>query len=71
MTSYIQLEIMKQNANNEKTLTVRMPYAAPALEVYEYKVEQGYAVTNVEMYNREEISEIQDGGGDAFHGEWF
>ncbi len=50
---------------------MRMPYEAPALEVYEYKVEQGYAVTNLEMRNYEEFSEITDSIGGAFHGEWF
>ncbi len=63
-------DTMNYKDNIEKTPAVRLPYEAPALEVYEYKVEQGYAVTNLEMSNNEEITEITEGGS-VFHGEWF
>ena len=62
---------MNKDAKTEHKTQGKAPYAAPRLEVYEYKVEQGYAATNLQMRNREEVSEITDSVGQNYHGEWF
>ncbi len=62
---------MNYMEETDKTPVVRLPYVAPALEVYEYKVEQGYAITNGSSSNNEEFSEIANEDGNVFHGEWF
>lgn len=58
----------------ETLIPAKKPYLAPSLEVFEYEVERGFAVSNIVIqpaYNNEEVNEITDATGQNYHGEWF
>ncbi|MCF0211465.1 MAG: hypothetical protein HUK17_01015 [Bacteroidales bacterium] len=68
---------MKHNTNAHTTMNnilnnSKKTYLSPELEVFEFEVERGFAVTDsYKVYNIEEINELTDRGGEAYHGEWF
>lgn len=60
---------INEKHNMETDEMIKLPYAPPQLEVYEYVVERGFA-ESVRIYNNEELHEITDSCGN-YHGEWF
>ena len=62
--------------NRQPVQNGKLPYLAPELDIYEYMVEHGFAVSPETSTRGETFSEINDQSelghaGENYHGEWF
>lgn len=55
--------------------TKKIPYLPPELDIYQYVVERGFAVSPEATTMGETFSEINESGtgtaGENYHGEWY
>ena len=54
-----------------KKLQQKLPYEAPIMEVYDYCLENGFALSTDSVRHKEEISNYTDEEGDEERGEWY